>query len=119
MVLAEELLYLVVYLIIIPILLFKMAGVSNTEFKHHAPGLIVYSVLMIIYKLQHMSEYIYLIANFLGDGINDKHVHNKIDKSYILYQIISPFHLLVPFVVVWWKRQEDIFMSFSKIDSLA
>lgn len=44
--------------------------------------------------------------------------HYKIPDAVICFQIINPVRLLVPLVIVTMKRNEDIFLSFSKIESL-
>lgn len=68
LVIFEEAVFLAIYVYTIPVLLYKMFYISKTEFKLHAPGLMIYSLSMIIYKATHLSEYIFLVINFLGDS---------------------------------------------------
>jgi hypothetical protein len=107
-----------VYVLIVPFLIYKLFKTNKNEAKLHVVGIVFYSVVVNVHKFSHIEEYVYLLMNFIGGKI-DTPGHFKIPASFICYQIVNPFHLIVAMILVWFKRSEDIFMSFSKIDSLA
>lgn len=63
-------------------------------------------------------EYYYMWQTLDNGAILHENCHWKIPDAIICFEILSPFQLLVPLVYVITKRNEDVFLSFSKIDSL-
>lgn len=51
--------------------------------------------------------------------IDGKCMRRKITHSNICWNIIGAQHLIVPLIVLYFKRNKDIFTSFSKLDEMA
>lgn len=115
----EEIIFLAIYIAVIPILFYKMYKVNKNEFRLHMTGILIYSMIVNISKFAHIEEFIFLYDAFNGHHTVGYDENKLIPEPIICFTVINIFNLIVPLVLVWYKRDEDIFMSFSKIDSLA
>ena len=51
--------------------------------------------------------------------IDGKCMRRKITHSNICWNIIGAQHFIIPLIVLYFKRNKDIFTSFSKLDEMA
>jgi hypothetical protein len=99
-----------------PVLIYKMYKYHRDEFKQHGVGFILYTVSMVLFRIQDMQMYIYITDRFLYlTPHKGPKVH--LSYSYICFHILGVHHMFVPFMVIIFKKNKDIFQSFSKIDT--
>lgn len=99
-----------------PVLIYKMWRFHRDEFKQHGAGFILYTVSMVLFRIQDIQMYIYITNRFLNLTAKDSEkVH--LSYSYIGFHLLGFHHMFVPLVVILFKQSRDIFQSFSKIDT--
>lgn len=117
-ILFEELMMLTTLFVVLVFLFLFSSKYNKLEMKIHGPAIIVYTIFLFIEKYSHTSEYIFMAQTFSPGQANPSHEnHIDLPHSSIAFMILNPLRLLVPFFLVKMKREEDIFMSFSKIDN--
>lgn len=118
-----ELLFFVVLIFpTYPILIKKMYKGHRYEFKVHGPGFMVYTFTMIVTKLVNLEEYLFLFHHlFITNHQQFRIVHlDKLpSRSFMAAQMLDIPGVLLMLVLVVFKKDQDLFMSFSKIDSQA
>lgn len=99
-----------------PVMLYKMCNRHRMEFKKHGPGFIFYTTAVIIFKGSQLQEYIYGWKHIFNGGSYDQ---TTLSVTYSAWKLIGWQVILVVFVISIFKKDTDLFMSFSKIDCQA
>lgn len=111
-------LFLFFFMLVYPILIYKMWKQHRHEFKNHGPGFMLYTSIVMFARAVSVNEYNYLLFTVNSEDATDVcNKHINLSESHIAFQMIGFITILVPLIIVKYKKDQDIFMSFSKIDN--
>jgi hypothetical protein len=117
--LVQNLIILLTLLVVLIIFFYKTYKLNRNELRLHGPTIALYSLCLYLEKGFEYDLYIYMFQLFNQGTVLTGNDHWKIPHSAICWMILHPMRMLVPLTIVLFKRSEDIFMSFSKIDHIS
>ena len=104
-----------------PLLMCFMRKNHYVEYQNHGKQFLYYVVGIFLYKLGYSANDRYGIIDAI-QFINDFQSNTK-DKQYrspahFFWGVLGLHHLIVPVIILVFKKNQDIFMSFSKLDDM-
>lgn len=110
-----DFLHLVALVVTLLVFLYKSYRLYRNEFKLYAPGIMIYTIFLFLDRISK----ILLTRGYLEEESKlYPDVKNDVYKSVIcIVVILNPLRVFVPLSLVLFKRSEDIFIAFSKIEN--
>jgi hypothetical protein len=108
---------IIVLIIIFPIVMFYLRKYHRSEYKIHRCAFFAYTLGMIFYlasMFQIDMYWYYQVADPHEDG-----KRMKITHSNICWNLLGVHHLLIPLLILIFKKEKDIFSCFTKLDDMA
>ena len=102
-----------------PQLVYKMYNYHRSEFKEHGVFIVLYFFAFLIFNLSLLDTYVYLITHIIEERDSNYNYHHRLPHSYICFSILGYHHFIVPAIIILLKKNDDLFVSFSKIDCQA
>ena len=110
--------YIAVALFVSTYLLLMIKKYHNYEYKIHRFYIMTFMALIIcVSTFQLYNDYKAYVERILDD--KEKHKWYKYTHAQICFQVLAPAVFLMPLMIVTFKKNEDLFTCFSKIDNLA
>lgn len=106
---------IVLAILVFPILFYKIRKYHRYEYNQNGCAFFLYFLSIIVYK----GSYFFIDAIFMD--MLEPHVHSThmvMSHSNIAFNILGLPHFFLPLVIILFKKNSDIFMTFSKIDNL-
>ena len=106
-----------VMVISFPILMYHLRKYHRSEYIIHRWGLCAYYLGMIIYMSTMFQTDTYWYDQFTNKYVDGK--RRKITHSNIAWTMLGVHHLLIPLLILYFKKDKDVFSCFTKLDDMA